>query len=209
MAKLTPGEQIRRDKMFQDGMLWCAGHQQFEPVKEFLKYNTRSKKSNYGYRFYCKRYTSEVQHPNRADKHNAFSKKRNDALKKEWVELAGGKCQRCGYSEFRSALEFHHVYPSTKKGNPSVLIFGNNKEKIWKELDKCCLLCSICHRAYRAREWRAEFLRRGDGLLGYTVGDALALDDNRYETGKPPKYNQSAMPLFANGKMDLQLGLFG
>lgn len=196
MSRLTNSELIRRNEMFVQGMLWCAGHKQFEPVRGFRKYNpkTRSHHTNYGYRFYCTRYATEVQNPNRADRQSKFSKERNVELKKYWVELAGGKCQRCGFDEFVSALEFHHVYPALKKGNPSTLIFNNNKEKVWRELDKCCLLCSICHRAHKAREWQAEFIKR-EGL-GWTIGAELPLDDKRYETDKPPAYNQAPLPLF-------------
>lgn len=209
MSRLTNSELKRRNEMFVQGMLWCAGHKQFEPVKGFRKYNpkTRPHHTNYGYRFYCTRYAIEVQNPSRADQHSKFFKERNTGLKKYWVELAGGKCQRCGFDEFVSALEFHHVYPALKKGNPSTLIFNNNKERAWKELDKCCLLCSICHRAHKAREWQAEFIKRNG--LGWTVGAELPLDDNRYETDKPPVLQQAPLPLFIQRPNSAQqLGLF-
>lgn len=205
---LPYSERKKRDEMFLTGMLWCAGHKQFEPVKDFNKYKSITKQqTNYGYRFYCNTYRKEVQQPARAEKHKEFFRNRNIALKREWVELAGGKCQRCGYSEFVSALEFHHVYPALKKYTPSTLIFCNNKPKIWKELDKCCLLCSICHRTHKAREWQAEFVKR-DGFLGWTVGDPLPLDDTRYEVEKPPTYKQTPLPLFTYQQRDLQLRLF-
>lgn len=54
------------------------------------------------------------------------------------------------------------------------------------------LLCATCHAAYTGNELRAEFIKR-DGL-GWTVGDSLPLDDNRYES-KPEKVQQSAFPL--------------
>lgn len=60
------------------------------------------------------------------------------------LEYKGGKCQECGYSKCIGALEFHHTDPSTKE-------FGIAKnfvcrERLIKELEKCKLLCSNCHR---------------------------------------------------------------
>lgn len=61
------------------------------------------------------------------------------------VEYLGGKCSVCGYKTCVDALEFHHVNPSEKE-------FTISKrpcralEKLKKELDKCILLCSNCHK---------------------------------------------------------------
>jgi hypothetical protein len=40
--------------------------------------------------------------------------------KQEMIDKMGGKCSMCGYSKCLSALEFHHVEPSTKE-------FGNEE----------------------------------------------------------------------------------
>jgi hypothetical protein len=209
MSTLSPGEQMRRDEMFRQGMLWCARCKQFHPVKDFRKYRPKAKpQTNYGYRYYCRRCELD-QHQDRKEKHSQYFKVRNNQLKAQFAELAGGCCQRCGYKDYMAALDFHHVYPADKKYTPTVVIISGNLEKTWKELDKCCLLCHNCHVAYEAGLWRAEFLRRGDGLLGYTVGNMLPLDDRRYDVEKPPKLVQSSLPLFmrrSNGAS--QLGLF-
>jgi len=61
------------------------------------------------------------------------------------VEFKGGKCESCGYSKVFSALEFHHL--EAKHKDPQ---FKNMRywdlEKAKKELEKCLLLCSNCHR---------------------------------------------------------------
>lgn len=193
-----------RDDMFTQGMLWCSKCRQFYPVKDFGPTSTSS--VNYGYRHHCLRCEDNHRKATK-DSQSLYAKKRNDDLKKYWVNLAGGKCQRCGFAEFPSALEFHHVYPALKKATPAVLIFNNNREKAWKELDKCCLLCRNCHIAYGAGVWRAEFIKR-DNLLGWTVGDSLPLDDNRYEAAKPPAYKQTPLPLFTYEQQSPQLALF-
>lgn len=65
--------------------------------------------------------------------------------KLEAIEYKGGACSVCGYNKFYGALEFHHLDPSKKE-------FSWNKmrkvseERLKKELDKCELLCSNCHK---------------------------------------------------------------
>ena len=61
------------------------------------------------------------------------------------VEYKGGQCQVCGYHKNVEALEFHHINPEEKDFQ-----IGNFLTKPWaiiqKELDKCVLVCSNCHR---------------------------------------------------------------
>lgn len=57
----------------------------------------------------------------------------------------GGKCEKCGYNKCIAALEFHHIDPTKKEfglGQGNIYSFTRMK----KELDKCQLLCSNCHR---------------------------------------------------------------
>jgi DNA-binding CsgD family transcriptional regulator len=68
--------------------------------------------------------------------------KRN--LKKSLVEYKGSKCEMCGYDRCIEALEFHHSDPNKKDFSISTKLFGIEKMK--KEVDKCLLLCSNCHR---------------------------------------------------------------
>ncbi len=66
-------------------------------------------------------------------------------MKSKCVAYKGGKCEACGYSKCEAAMDFHHPDPSKKE-----ISIGSGKffrfEKIKKELDKCILLCSNCHR---------------------------------------------------------------
>jgi hypothetical protein len=68
------------------------------------------------------------------------------ANKKIAVEYKGGKCLRCGYSKYIGALDFHHRDPSQKDFQLSRALKGKVLETTKKELDKCDLLCSNCHR---------------------------------------------------------------
>lgn len=61
----------------------------------------------------------------------------------------GGKCQICGYDKCYQALEFHHINPEEKE-----FTISYNQNKSWKtmskEIKKCTLLCSNCHRELHA-----------------------------------------------------------
>lgn len=74
---------------------------------------------------------------------------------KKWaVEYKGGKCEDCGYDKCQSALEFHHLDPTQKDFMISRAKYYSDEESrvsIARELDKCAILCSNCHRERHAR----------------------------------------------------------
>jgi hypothetical protein len=65
------------------------------------------------------------------------------ALRERSVALLGGKCCLCGYDRCLGALEFHHVDPEEKEFSISTRM---SWEAVEKELLKCRLVCSNCHR---------------------------------------------------------------
>ncbi len=75
-------------------------------------------------------------------------------LKKRCVDYLGGKCSKCGLkSKYYSIYDFHHIDPSTKKEGITKLINRSAKwDVIKKELDKCAVLCSNCHRVHHNEE---------------------------------------------------------
>ena len=54
------------------------------------------------------------------------------------------KCSKCGENHI-ACLEFHHLDPSKKESNISSLI-KFSYQRIQKEMKKCIVLCSNCHR---------------------------------------------------------------
>src|ERR1035437_8939631 len=60
------------------------------------------------------------------------------------VAYKGGKCE-CGYDKCLRALEFHHREPGGKEFCVSEMM-SMNWARVKKELDKCDLICSNCHR---------------------------------------------------------------
>lgn len=67
-------------------------------------------------------------------------------IKKWGIEYKGGKCYYCGYNKCAEALEFHHIDPEEKSFNISDRNIKLNWIDFKKELDKCILVCSNCHR---------------------------------------------------------------
>lgn len=67
------------------------------------------------------------------------------------------KCEVCGENH-PACLEFHHKDPSEKDGEIFKAVHdGWGKERIIKEIDKCKVLCSNCHRKehYNLGGWGA------------------------------------------------------
>lgn len=63
------------------------------------------------------------------------------------VNYLGGKCEHCGWSGDISGFDFHHKDPSKKEFTINALTVANKKwDVVKKELDKCKLLCVLCHR---------------------------------------------------------------
>ena len=74
---------------------------------------------------------------------------------KEWaLEYKGKKCQRCGYNNSISALEFHHLNPSEKDFSLSDKTLSREWNVIKNELDKCILVCANCHRELHESEYQ-------------------------------------------------------
>jgi hypothetical protein len=63
--------------------------------------------------------------------------------KQKLVDYKGGKCQVCGYNRWVGNLAFHHIDPSKKDFTITAKTIAF--EKLRAEVDKCILLCHICH----------------------------------------------------------------
>lgn len=76
--------------------------------------------------------------------------KRRKKVKHELVRYKGGECEACGYSTCIDALDFHHKDPTEKDFGISHKGVTLSLAKMKKEVDKCSLLCSNCHREVHA-----------------------------------------------------------
>lgn len=96
---------------------------------------------------YCGKACFNEARKNNADRKSyqvGYVSDRRRKVKQRAIEYLGGVCSRCGYGKCPAALEFHHVDPAEKDVN--IAAMHRTWESIKKELDRCVLLCSNCHR---------------------------------------------------------------
>lgn len=126
LAKI-PGKEPKNSK-------YCPRCEKVKNKNQFHRAASRLLKNNpKALHTYCKKCCSEE------------SKTRKQNYKRKYVEMLGGKCTNCSYDKCISALEFHHKDRSKKEftiGNKR----GISEKLALKELKKCKLLCSNCHR---------------------------------------------------------------
>lgn len=108
------------------GMKRCLKCLSIKPLGEFFQRHP-----------YCKSCLIKYQHDAAVEK------------KRRMVKMLGGKCMRCRYNRCLAAMEFHHLDPSQKEIEPARLI-KLSWPKVVRELKKCCLLCSVCHKEEHA-----------------------------------------------------------
>lgn len=102
--------------------------------------------------------------------HKEYRKKHYQANKDKYIKKANiynksiidwflklKKSLKCKCGEDRWwVLDFHHRDPLTKEYNISSLIRKGSKKNILKEIEKCDVLCSNCHRDLHYQEKQAS-----------------------------------------------------
>jgi hypothetical protein len=118
---------------FKGDLKRCKTCFEFLPLSEFY---SRGGKRKHEYVSQCKECARKRLIQNGRD------------LKAKCVEYKGGKCELCGYDKCMAALDFHHTDPTQKDFSVSHSFYGGVKDmqRIKKEIDKCLLVCSNCHR---------------------------------------------------------------
>lgn len=71
--------------------------------------------------------------------------RRRRKVKRILVEEAGGACILCGYDRSDSALQFHHLDPSSKVFGIAGAGVTRSLASLQSEAEKCVLLCANCH----------------------------------------------------------------
>ena len=75
--------------------------------------------------------------------------------KKEWLDQQKTFCNRCGESDI-VCLDFHHTDPTLKDANLSIAVSHWSIKRLQKEIDKCEIICSNCHRKLHAQERNSQ-----------------------------------------------------
>jgi hypothetical protein len=98
------------------------------------------------------------------EKYNKDEVSTRKSSKHFYIEVLGGSCQRCSYSEFQDSLEFYCVYP---KENLYAGITVVKKDLGDVEIDTCCLLCSCCCKSIKQWGHTVKFIKKeyGWGLI--------------------------------------------
>lgn len=78
--------------------------------------------------------------------------------KMDLLQVAGNKCNLCGYNKAVSALEFHHIDPSQKNYGIASKGTCHSIQKDLLELKKCILVCSNCHREIHENQYSQQDL---------------------------------------------------
>ncbi len=101
---------------------------------------------------------------NRSKCQSCFTRIRRYRTKLAAVNYKGSKCERCGWTGSIAAFEFHHTDDNKE------FAIGTCAHKKWevikKEVDKCELLCSNCHRIEHSKHDDKEFLNEVENYDG-------------------------------------------
>lgn len=89
----------------------------------------------------------------------AVSERRRQ-VKRTLVAEAGGSCRICGFDEHPSALQFHHLDPSTKEFHMAHHGVSRSIRRMRSEATKCVLLCANCHALVEAGVRKAPAVDR-------------------------------------------------
>jgi len=118
----------------EKGLVICSWCGQEKNISEFYKSKKRGEE-------YIQPHCKECQ--------KIAMRKRWIKIKNQCVDYKGSECEVCGYNKCIAALDFHHRDPTKKDFQLSNTRWNFSKkdwEKIKKEMDKCILVCSNCHR---------------------------------------------------------------
>lgn len=127
----------------------CSKCNTERPIEEFA----RNSSAKDGYRSDCKKCSRAVTREHYLNNKHKYEKARilRRAQSKAYVidYLLNNPCSLCGESDIR-VLDFDHLPKFDKLLCVSTLISDGNIEDVKREIQKCRVLCSNCHRKYTA-----------------------------------------------------------
>lgn len=127
----------------------CITCKQEKPLEEFAKNKTRKD----GRSSICKSCFSLYRNKHYQENKEYYkSKAKNyrEKTRKLFNEFKSNlKCSICGENRWW-LLDFHHLDPSEKEGEVVNLV--QSPKRLEKELQKCIVLCSNCHRDLHYKE---------------------------------------------------------
>ena len=79
------------------------------------------------------------------NQYSEYVRLRKIDIRNKLLEKFSNRCYICGYNKYKEVLEFHHIIPDEKEFGIG-FITSKSLENIVKEIKKCILVCSNCHR---------------------------------------------------------------
>lgn len=83
-------------------------------------------------------------------------------VKKMAVNYLGGKCKKCGWNGDVSGYDFHHKDDDKEFNLSGMKLASISWNEAKKELDKCELLCALCHRLEHSNYTNENFIREAE-----------------------------------------------
>jgi len=128
----------------------CSKCKKIKPLDEFAK--NKVKKDGYGHNcLVCQRLYIKAHYEANKKYYSEKARKREKA-NAEWFKKYknGLSCLKCGENH-PACLDFHHRDPNKKESEISRLIQYCSLKNTIKEINKCDVLCSNCHRKLHAK----------------------------------------------------------
>ena len=165
--------KLERDEKFQKGYLWCSICKSFKRLSMFSKYREESTRNRqYGfYAYKCRTCINAYNAKNRTNVSKSKMRNRYRDMKSHFVKKFGNSCLRCGFYDGIWAQEFHHIFPHEKKESVSVVLNCGDIKRAEREIDKCIMLCSNCHKSLN-KTWTADFVKAN---YGYTMENVVTI----------------------------------
>ena len=132
------------------GYLRCSKCKKIKSKRSFHKSCNKPTKYNTSCKV-CRAFFAKTKYKKDHKKVKQKQRIYYNKMKKRAVEYLGGKCILCGSVFHSCCYDFHHKDPTQKETKLSAKL-NCTFEIIKKELDKCELLCSNCHRLKHFKE---------------------------------------------------------
>ena len=130
-------------------LITCSSCQQEKPEEDFYFKNSARGIRHARCKVCAK--ASSKQHYRRNRKtviqKNVARQAKQYTVDKSWIESLQLACTQCG-EDHPAVLDFHHTDPTTKEFTVSKMMGKYSRRRIEKEITKCVVLCSNCHRKH-------------------------------------------------------------
>jgi hypothetical protein len=83
-----------------------------------------------------------------------YATARRNERRKRAFELKGSKCFECGYTGPSYHFDYHHRDPNKDAKMKLSKLWNHKWEYLIAEIEKCDLLCAICHRDRHMSEYK-------------------------------------------------------